>query len=929
MEGRCLLRLVSRGWPAPDSGSFELLGRRVPRYARVDKGSEERGEMTTIGRLPFYLPHQTLLCASKSNVKALVYEDGRIAVLHKPSVSKPAPALAPEPVSGRVPQEFFAHGRTPREFIRFQWRLVPMGEGSRPLEQEQWIEPGPPQTVITRQVWDGFVVEHSSFPAEPEQLGWFTRVRVRNEGQGRRTLRLASHVDCDGELEAREGCLFDTGGRAIVQALPAQNVSHDAGRNTVAGHEGILTYVDLSPTSDGPLDTVAVRGTPPRWSWRHPYADLPLAYSLRCEPGGEYVLGIGAVEPNDYDAGSLQVDVDGEVALTRLPLGGPDEPALALLRVWDLDGDGVIRVTLRRRHREAKPPLLGGGGATAALLCLFRPEEAPDNPELLLEAETRRTAVASVECGSAADAPFDTGYLVHEVELGPGEEGVFWLRLAAEDADRQVSPEVVREDSARALNTRWAAGLDVDVPDQRTRESFDLLRAQLFMLLEPAADGMRVLKGPTHYYGSNPYDTLRASRALDVCGFREEAEAILRRQLKRVRPDDVFEMWEREVPPERVEMWIVQGLAPLAIWQHYVLWRDRAWLEEAAPTLVRAAWATRRARAGHAAELGTAQSPVSGMVPPGFGDGGLPNNAHTYAQNFGPLTGVWVALQVARELGSPDASWLETEYADFKEAMLRSREATAMIVDGYRVPPSFPTASTPEDAGSWQWGNVMAVHPLRQVPVDDELALSLLRFLQARKERGLHRNLGYGKGLFQYLSCDVGHWHLRLGEYDEAWAVFEAMLDNAGPTGGWFEEIESEPPLGYGDMPDAWATSEALHLLRELLLWEDDDAAWLATGVPAEWAQPGGRVAVRRAPTRWGRCGYAITWTEAGASVDLSLPETPVPVPIRLRVRPPAGRVCASARLDGDLLPDVDGQTGMLYLPPKLAGRHGAEVSWG
>ena len=54
------------------------------------------------------------------------------------------------------------------------------------------------------------------------------------------------------------------------------------------------------------------------------------------------------------------------------------------------------------------------------------------------------------------------------------------------------------------------------------------------MMLEEQYDGLRITKGPQHYYGSDPYDTFRGTRALSYLGHHTTVRRILERQLGRL-----------------------------------------------------------------------------------------------------------------------------------------------------------------------------------------------------------------------------------------------------------------------------------------------------------------------------------------------------------------------------------------------------------
>ena len=112
----------------------------------------------------------------------------------------------------------------------------------------------------------------------------------------------------------------------------------------------------------------------------------------------------------------------------------------------------------------------------------------------------------------------------------------------------------------------------------------------------------------------------------------------------------------------------------------------------------------------------------------------------------------------------------------------------------------------------------MSVSAFDAIPASDPAAVKTLRFLQTNLYSGLHLNLGYSGGVWPYLSAEIALWHLRLGEADEAWRILRAMVDRASSTVCWYEEIDHQPPRGYGDPADVWAAAEMVYLARQLLL---------------------------------------------------------------------------------------------------------------
>ncbi|MBM4089247.1 MAG: hypothetical protein FJ276_07430 [Planctomycetes bacterium] len=409
--------------------------------------------------------------------------------------------------------------------------------------------------------------------------------------------------------------------------------------------------------------------------------------------------------------------------------------------------------------------------------------------------------------------------LRHRLTVTGGAQASFDLQFLGDGLSREEAYAA----AASCWRDRLAAASPTQLLDATLQFAFDASLRHMLMLVETRPDHARVLKGLQHYYGANPYDTFQVSRALDAVGLRSDAEELLRHQLQHLKRDGIFEMWETgDLEKLGADQWIVQGLAATALWNHYELWRDEAWLREIAPVLIKAAQATLRARRTHSGTHVQGSLSVEGWLPPIGGDGGLSVGYH-WSQNAGPLKGVRIAAEAARRLGLPEADELHTGWLEFRRAFDNVRVQAAQL-DPDRMLPSFPGATGPQRTRPL-WGVVMSVTAFDAIEPNDPAALRTLRFLQQNLHGGLHLNLGYSNGVWPYLSAEVALWHLRLGETEEAWRILRAMVDRASSTGCWYEEIEHQPPRGHGDPADVWAAAEMVFLTRELLRPSDPPSA--------------------------------------------------------------------------------------------------------
>jgi hypothetical protein len=247
------------------------------------------------------------------------------------------------------------------------------------------------------------------------------------------------------------------------------------------------------------------------------------------------------------------------------------------------------------------------------------------------------------------------------------------------------------------------------------------------------------------------------------------------------------------------------------------MWHDEAWLREIAPTLIKAAQATIRARQAHRGVHKQGALEVEGWLPPIGGDGGLGVGYH-WSQNAGPLNGVRIAAEAARKLNLAEADELRAGWLDFQRAFDKVR-TQAGKADSDGMLPAFPGAADPQRTRPL-WGVVMSVSAFDAIPPDDPAAVRTLRYLQENLHGGMHLNLGYSQGVWPYLSAEVALWHLRLGETEEAWRILRAMADRASATVCWYEEIEHQPARGHGDPADVWAAAETVYLSCQLFAAE-------------------------------------------------------------------------------------------------------------
>jgi hypothetical protein len=126
--------------------------------------------------------------------------------------------------------------------------------------------------------------------------------------------------------------------------------------------------------------------------------------------------------------------------------------------------------------------------------------------------------------------------------------------------------------------------------------------------------------------------------------------------------------------------------------------------------------------------------------------------------------------------------------------------------------------------------------------------------------------------------------------------------------------------------PNSASNSAFLEILRLMLVHERRSRSGAARGLelafstPRAWLRPGKQIAVRDAPTSFGRLTYTIAAKDDGVDAWVDVPESRSLQTLKLRLRLPRGERLTAVTVDGRRTRRVDASTGTI----DLSGRHGS-----
>jgi hypothetical protein len=591
-----------------------------------------------------------------------------------------------------------------------------------------------------------------------------------------------------------------------------------------------------------------------------------------------YPFVVSKLEGGGLGLEELAFAVDPDAKAGRLPdknsgARGMDVVRLKFHNEGTAAADAVLKLSGRERNlpgHAAGQTLVTKGGEDVALV-----KEAADS-------------TISTEDGGLTLA-------LHMSVPAHGEK-TLWIELpyewpAARNGElSQESGEALLTKAVAQWDELWARGTKVEFPQQELNDFYDSSIAYVLILTEYDARGdLWTLDGPAvyrQYWGRGEYFQ---ARALEVAGFLEPARKSVEHGLHIINDDGE---WDGP-PASGWPAWDNAGGNAAAVWDYYLYTRDRKWLEQAYPYLLRASEWIRDHREESTLDgvkdVPAGAKPVKrmiaskcrpepepelkpgeksywyGLLPWSYGDSGLPEG-HSYSHNFLAAYAEKVTGEAAKTLGhAEDAAWLEKEYAAYVEAIRASvQRAVKLEKTEPAYLPAMPTY--PEGAYSQTF---LAVYPTHLYAADDALVTGLIARMEREKKQGVPTNVAWAgpAGVWAGEAMNMAETYLLRGEKQKAAEMLVAAMNHSYTTKVWKEEIlvdvdaprACETPHskranmeGTGDMPEAWANANLVLLLRDMLLNEREGKLHLLAGLPESWVPEGKAVTVENAPVTTG-----------------------------------------------------------------------------
>jgi len=424
-----------------------------------------------------------------------------------------------------------------------------------------------------------------------------------------------------------------------------------------------------------------------------------------------------------------------------------------------------------------------------------------------------------------------------------------------------------------AAKAEWKALLGsvsrVTVPDPGVEKAFYASLGDCFIMREPIAGGrIASVPGTEGYRAANSGEAAIVAIVLDQLGLHQAAADGFAACLE----------WQGEdgnwADPKGWGhlMWIMPGFKAWAIREHYLITRDRAYLESVYPRLLASTRWQEKQRARMRVLQDGVRPVTYGLMPRGMGDCGLKDGDDLYGvflpSNIWSVYADGVTLEAAQALGRTEEAAevrgiYETALADLRAAL----DKGAIQEDGYRWIPGVAGKT----CGS-RWGALNVLTPCNILPAEHELVEGTLKYIESNMSPGgLPLNTGWlPAGLWVAIALDnLAEAHLVRNEGDAAARLLYATLNHGTPLYTYCEERAPEPGATQctGDRQHLWTPVAIVRALRDMLVMEDGDGLHLARGIDRRWLASGSPVGIDKAATYYGVVSWEMRYDAASKTV--------------------------------------------------------------
>ncbi len=576
----------------------------------------------------------------------------------------------------------------------------------------------------------------------------------------------------------------------------------------------------------------------------------------------------------------------------NVPLVRNDDGIIAV-RSTDRDAASEGLFALRGQISMDKPT---GGGAAG---WTRQPRTNPESPDIL---RWQATLKPKEERSIYFKTPF--------VELLDAEE---LARLKAISFEKEV-PRVLDY-----WRKRLAQGMQIAVPDEALNNFYKAnLWHNVITTDRDPLTGLYNQGVATVRYRVFANETSMVARSMDMRGEHTEAQRFLEPMLFYQSKEPLKGRFSTKQGVfhgagdyTHGEYAMNHGFVLWAVADHYLMTRDRAYLERVAPKLVKGCDFLISERSSTMGANGSARSPTYGLSPASSLED-VVEYQYWFATNAYFYLGMKRVAQALADIGHPEAKRIATEAEKYRsdiEANIREATTISAVVqlrDGHYIP------YVPSRVYQWRhltegWIREALYCSLHLTTAEvlspddpivtwmlDDLEDNIFFSWQSGYNVADYEQTWFERGGLTLQPCllDTPIVYMARDEISAAlrsfWNTYALLVY---PDTQCFAEWARRFGVGGGPVYKTSDESRFIMWLRQLLIWEDADRLWFGRATPQEWLKDGNVIRIERAPTLFGIAGMVIRSkvNKGKIHATVTLPGRNPPAEVWLRLRHPNG----------------------------------------
>ena len=273
--------------------------------------------------------------------------------------------------------------------------------------------------------------------------------------------------------------------------------------------------------------------------------------------------------------------------------------------------------------------------------------------------------------------------------------------------------------------------------------------------------------------------------------------------------------------------------------------------------------------------LADSSSPMFGLMPKGFVDGGIAEPMADYGSVWWAMVALEQASQAAIWLGRNEEATAWTRlWKEFSASLEKAAQRDLQYDTEGRL--FLPVGIGERNPKKPQVGQYSLLFPFKYgkffhhpTGILETVIKSNLDLLDANTKQGLIVSSGWlNNGVWPWLGGVHGITHLLRGNKEKAIDLLYAYANHASPAGTWVEEqlIKEVGNGTTGDVSNAEASAVFVHFVRNLLAQERGNDLELLAGLPETWMKPGATNALQGSFTEFGPVSLALTISDDGST---------------------------------------------------------------